>query len=172
MPDDDAGRADLYELLLPVSLGVKSPARIMRNMIETWAPWMSKIEAEDLIALIERTPTILRKRTGKDLGKMIGLTHAERERLNIRTIQASDLTDEQRAEHREAKRRQQFRLSKQRQRRRAGKQTRAVWIAASRTKQKPWALKGISRASWYRQQKMRQPVRQVVPQINTSKSVD
>jgi hypothetical protein len=41
LPDDDAGRDDLFELLLPVSLRPQSPSLVMRNVIETWAPWMT-----------------------------------------------------------------------------------------------------------------------------------
>jgi hypothetical protein len=38
-PDDDAGRADLQELLLPISLGPHADIK-MPNAIEVWAPWM------------------------------------------------------------------------------------------------------------------------------------
>jgi hypothetical protein len=42
LPDDDAGREYLYELLLPVSLGPE-PVKIA-NVTEIWAPWMDANE--------------------------------------------------------------------------------------------------------------------------------
>jgi hypothetical protein len=56
LPDDDAGRDYLRELLLPISVGpyeaVRRPGKIelwgptdrMRREIELWAPWMQKDE--------------------------------------------------------------------------------------------------------------------------------
>jgi hypothetical protein len=49
LPDDDAGREDLFEMLLQVSLRQKSPAKVMRNTIEVWAPWMDAAEAFELV---------------------------------------------------------------------------------------------------------------------------
>jgi hypothetical protein len=149
LPDDDAGRADLYELLLPASLGVKSPVRIMRNMIETWAPWMSKDEADALIEEIENLPPPMRKKNAQVLGKLLGLTLAERSRLNIRTI-AADVSDDEKAAHTKAKRREQARRRQVKRRRKTGKKSRAAYLAGSVTAQKPWLAEGISRASWYR----------------------
>jgi hypothetical protein len=41
LPDDDAGREYLVELLLPISVG-PHPAIQMPNAIEVWAPWMQQ----------------------------------------------------------------------------------------------------------------------------------
>src|SRR5262245_42850612 len=129
LPDDDAGRADLHELLLPVSLGLKSPDRIMRNIIETWAPWMEASESYVLIQLIERTPPDERKRTSKHLGELLNLTNVDRERLKLRTIEAADLTDEQRAEYRKSRRRLMQRRWAQRKRNRAGRSSFPAMLA-------------------------------------------
>ena len=51
LPDDDAGRWDLFELLLLISLGER-PAAKMQNTIETAAPWLSAEEAESMVAHI------------------------------------------------------------------------------------------------------------------------
>ena len=51
LPDDDAGRSDLFELLLVISLGER-PAAKMQNTIETAAPWLSAEEAESMVAHI------------------------------------------------------------------------------------------------------------------------
>src|SRR5262249_6734019 len=168
LPDDDAGRDDLNELLLPVSLRVKSPALVMRNTIETWAPWMTAEEAYSVIQQIERTPPKLRNRTAKDLGQRLNLTNAEREHLRVWTIAPVDMTADQRAAWLRQKKRQRDRLRLQRKRRAAGIRSRTVYLANSLSKQKPWLAEGTSRASWYRRQKMRQPVRQVCRLLNSS----
>jgi hypothetical protein len=51
LPDDDAGRSDLFELLWVISLGER-PAAKMQNTIETAAPWLSAEEAESMVAHI------------------------------------------------------------------------------------------------------------------------
>src|SRR5262249_13209363 len=48
LPDDDAGREDLYELLLVISLAAGC-YRKMKMAIQIWAGWMSKEEAEELV---------------------------------------------------------------------------------------------------------------------------
>jgi hypothetical protein len=44
LPDDDAGREYLVELLLPISVGPHADIK-MPSAIEVWAPWMDKKEA-------------------------------------------------------------------------------------------------------------------------------
>ena len=56
LPDDDAGREYLWELLLPVSLAPEEHERKMANTVEIWAPWLGKDEAEQLIDQINRMP--------------------------------------------------------------------------------------------------------------------
>ena len=169
LPDDDAGRDDLIELLLPVSLRPKSPALVMRNMIETWAPWMTGEEAFHLIQRIERTPSGLRNRTAKDLGCRLNLTSSERERLKLWTIAAVDMTDDERAEWRRKKKRQRDRLRLERKRRQAGVRGRAVYLARSLSKQKAWLVQGICRRTWerLRRKAVSQPLSQVVRQLNS-----
>src|SRR5689334_16486941 len=100
LPDDDAGREYLYELLLPVSLGPE-PVKIA-NVTEIWAPWMDAKERFQLVADIERTPAHVRKITAKALGERLRVTSKERSTLRLRTIAACDLTDEQRMAERKA----------------------------------------------------------------------
>jgi hypothetical protein len=146
LPDDDAGREDLFELLLPVSLRPKSPTRIVANLIETWAPWMSHAEASQLIELIERTPREQRNRTAQDLGRRLNVTNGERERLRLWTIAAIDMTEEQMGEQRRAKKR----ACDRRRRRAAGIKPRAQYLADSLSRKKPWEIEGISRRTWER----------------------
>ena len=149
LPDDDAGREDLLELLLPASLRPKDPIRIMANMVEVWAPWMSKPEAQGLIQQIEQMPPSLRTRTAQELGERFNITNAERERLRLWTIAAVDIAEDQRAEQRKAKKR----ARDIRRRREDGSEPRAVYLATSKNRRQPWKAEGISRATWYRQQK-------------------
>jgi len=150
LPDDDAGREDLFELLLPISLGT-APERKMQNAVQIWAPWMDAAEAEQLFDRINRTPCHLRKPTARELGERLNLRNREREALAIRTIAAVDLTPEQLKERRKARERNRSR----RRRRTAGSRPREVYLATSLSRKKPWETKGISRATWYRQHRGR-----------------
>src|SRR6516225_435404 len=85
LPDDDAGREDLRELLLLASMAFNGD-RTMRNVLSQAAPWMPTAEAEQLIDNVSRTPIYLRKSSARSLGDRLGLTSQERHRLAIRTI--------------------------------------------------------------------------------------
>jgi hypothetical protein len=60
LPDDDAGREDLHEMLLPISLG-DGADRKMHHAIDLWAPWMDADERLALIDRVNRTPTYQRR---------------------------------------------------------------------------------------------------------------
>jgi hypothetical protein len=76
LPDDDAGRDDLYELLLPISVGPHAEIK-MPKAIEVWAPWMKQDEAEALIDRVNRTPIWDRKPDSAELGRRLRVTNAE-----------------------------------------------------------------------------------------------
>src|SRR5947207_15766144 len=73
LPDDDAGRDYLRELLLPISIGpheavkgsrvieIWGPPDRMRREIELRAPWMSQDEAQELLDEIDLMPMWQRK---------------------------------------------------------------------------------------------------------------
>jgi hypothetical protein len=145
LPDDDAGREDLYELLLPVSLG-QSHARKMRNVIQIWAPWMSARDAADLIDQVNLTPEYLRKPSARLLGQRLNLLNREREALGIRTIRPVDMTDAQLQEQRKAKKR----ARDERRRRKVGSKPREAYLANSLSRSTPWEADGISRRTWER----------------------
>jgi hypothetical protein len=142
LPDDDAGREDLRELLLPISVGPNANLK-MPKAIEVWAPWMQQDEAEALIEDINRTPIQRRKPNARELGERLRVTNAQRERLRLWTIAACDMSRDEAAEWRKAKER----ARKRRQRQSRGSKPQACSI--NRTK--PWLAEGISRATWYRQ---------------------
>jgi hypothetical protein len=146
LPDDDAGREYLYELLLPISLGPEAHLK-MTHVMETWAPWMDADKRFELVADIERTLPQVRKITAKTLGERLRVTSEERKALRLWTIAAHDVTDQQRAAECRAKKR----VRDERRRRLAGKRPRAEYLAGSASRRKPWQALGISRAAWYRQ---------------------
>jgi hypothetical protein len=150
IPDDDAGREDLEELLLPISLGLDGKRRML-NAIEVKAPWMATTEAQQIIDRINLTPEHLRKPTARKLGERLRIANDERERLKLKTIAPFDVTAKQLKILRKAKDRER----KRRQRRSAGARSRTTYLAKSISRLKPWEAEGISRRTWYRQQKQR-----------------
>jgi hypothetical protein len=150
LPDDDAGREDLFELLSSVSLRAKASAKVMRNVIQTWAPWMTEAEVMETIQRIDLTPPRLRYRTAEDLGKKFNVTHLERVRLRLWLIAPIDVSQAELEHWRHTRRRQTDKVRKERKRREAGVRTRQAYLATSVSRQKPWEAEGISRATWYR----------------------
>jgi hypothetical protein len=143
--EDDAGRDDLYQSLLVVSMG-DGHERKMRNAIAVWAPWMGADEAQRLIDSINQTPGYMRKIKKRQLGEKLNLQNWEREQYGIRTIAPVDMTDEQLKEQRKAK----DRARKWRKRRAAKKKDRKAWLANCLTTLKPWERDGIGRRQWER----------------------
>src|SRR5215469_4470961 len=104
LPDDDAGREYLNEILLPISLGpveasngrtVKlwTPADRMLREIELRAPWMSADEVDELLTDINLMPPRQRKPKARTLGERLNVTYAERARLRLQTIGPCDMTE-------------------------------------------------------------------------------
>src|SRR5262245_41410049 len=77
LPDDDAGREYLFELLLPVSLGPHADIK-MKNIVEVWCPWMDKKEAGAIIDRIKQMPIWDRKPNAWALGERMRLIYPER----------------------------------------------------------------------------------------------
>jgi hypothetical protein len=142
----------------------------MANITDIWAPWMGKAEAAELINRILAMPRWERWPTDEALGKRLNVTLADRERLGLRTIAPCDMTKQQFAEYRKAKRRMRENLRRQRKRQQAGRKPRSQYIATSLTKQKPWKAEGISRRTWYYRRRLADPVAQVVLPTNSIKS--
>ena len=151
LPDDDAGREDLRELLYTISVG-PNPAIKMPKAIELWAPWMSPAEAGELIDAINLMPIWLRKPSARELGKRLRVTNQMRQLWRLWTIAPYDMTDEELAKQRKAKDRERKRRSRERQRQ--GRQTREQWLAGhSVSRDKPWLSLGIKRRAYYKRLK-------------------
>jgi len=145
LPDDDAGREDLRELLLPISVGSHADIKML-NAIEVWAPWIEQKDADAIIAQINLMPIRQRKPTARVLGERLQVTNGERERLKLWTIAPCDMGDSM-PWWRKFKDRERKRRVRQLQ----GRQSRAAYLAKRTTsKEQPWRALGISRASWYR----------------------
>jgi hypothetical protein len=158
LPDDDAGREDLRELLLLASMAF-NPERTMRNVLGQAAPWMATEDAQQLIDDVNRTPTYLRKPSARLLGERLRLTSEERHRLAIRTIRPFDRTDAELESARKAK----DSARKWRKRRIAKVKPRDAWLANCNTRLEPWKKAGMSPRTWYRRRaKERTKVAQVV----------
>ena len=144
LPDDDAGREYLWELLLPVSLAPEEHERKMANAIQTWAPWMKMEEATEMSDQIKRLRFYPRTSTPREIGKRLRVTREEWVRLKLKTILPFDMTDEEIAEFRKAKKR----ARDLRRRRAAGSKPHAGSLA----RLKPWKAESISHATWFRKQ--------------------
>ena len=76
LPDDDAGRETLFDLLVVASLARVDPAKKMTNVVELQAPWLDG-EAETMIGNVERMPVSERWRIARTLGEHHQVTYAE-----------------------------------------------------------------------------------------------
>src|SRR5262245_17903058 len=154
-PDDSAGREDLLELLYCTSMAPSASEKKGLCIIELWAPWMTREDAERLVHHVSNNLTFAeRTPTARTLGNRLRLTNAERERLRLWTIRPCDMTDEQLADQSKARER----ARRERKRRDAGVRSRVAYLAELKAKPKPWIAEGICRRTWERRRKMSQRV--------------
>ena len=146
LPDDDAGRADLHDLLCLISTGANAEIKMPRA-VELWAPWMSLDEVEAAIDYINRMPLQGRRLNPVELGRRHMVTNEQREALGLRQIAPIDMT----AAQMKARRKARDKARQLARRRKAGIRPRAKYVAKSISKTKPWLAAGISRRTWYRQ---------------------
>ena len=154
VPDDDAGRPDLMELIWLASSAPAWADKKVRDCIELYAPWMDEEEKRDLMELVAMTPTYEKAKTSQELGNKLLLSNADRERLKLYSIRPCDLTPEEFERQSKARKK----ASRAARRRRDGVRTREEYLAECRNKPKPWLAEGISRRQWQRQQKQRREV--------------
>ena len=108
---------------------------------------LTEAEIEATLRHVQRRE--LRKFNASTLGKHLQLTDDERTVLGITTIEAFDITPEERRRIRRA-----VKTIKERERRRAqGVKPRAIYERNSLTRTKPWEAEGISRTTWYRRRR-------------------
>lgn len=146
LPDDDAGRDDVLIMLHHFAHGRDALAR-MTAWLARRAPWMPPAEASALIDRVFGKPI----KWGADtMGRRLRLTWRERKQLRITTIWAVDITREEAA----AAQAVMKRSARQAKRRLNGVKPRQEYEANSIGHGKPWIAEGISKATWYRRQKV------------------
>ena len=163
LPDDDAGRSDLFELMLNLSLAPAAVKKKMACAIETWAPWMQPDEAKEMVCHVNRLTIYDRIPTARELGNRLRLTNAERERLRLWPIAPFDKTDEELVVQRKARERDR----REKKRRQRGIKTREAYLA-SLSKRRPWEAEKVSRSTWYNRGK--RALDEVCPDVGRGES--
>jgi len=146
LPDDDAGHDDLLIAAHTIAhLSGNVAARII-SWAAIWAPWMPPDNRRRLSEQVLSRPMKFR---ADPLAWRLALTYAERQRLNITTIGAADVSKAERVRLRESRK-----VDAKRERRRlAGVEPRAEYQANSLTRTKPWEAENTSRRTWERRRK-------------------
>jgi hypothetical protein len=144
---DKDGRA-LFAILLHSIASIGNPANKLDRCQEVrpeFAPWLSDDEFERMASEAIRSP---RRWRADKLAQRLGVTNADRIRLKLCTIGATDRNKEERAYDRQ-ERRPDHRRQRQRERRRAaGMKPRSQSLSQT----KPWQALGICRRTWERRQ--------------------
>ena len=149
LPDDDAGRDDLWLLVTNVSLAAAEPEKKMHHVIEMWAPWMSAEEGSAYVKHVWCLDLYERINTAEELGRRLRLTNAERETLKLWQFLPIDKTEEELAEQAKVRERARRALK----RREKGIRTREAYLDELASKPRPWTVQGISRSAHYRKRK-------------------
>lgn len=142
LPNDGDGRRMLqaYADCLPFAKG--SVLERLTGFINARAPW-AILEAE---AMAEAAEMAARWQDADEMANRIGLSLADRELLEVRTIGAVGITKRQRRALQKAKRRER----ETKRRRASGAKPRAEYEAGSISRAEPWKAAGISRRTWFR----------------------
>jgi hypothetical protein len=143
LPDDDAGRDDLF-----IALQVRAPKGegepVLRDYIKRIAPWLTPHETAALLDRVYGKPF---KFNATTLGEKFGVHDAERTFLGLTQMRPVDISPEGFEARRAAKK-----TVKQRERRRAlGVPSRAEWLRRNnKSKNEPWRSAGMSKSTWHR----------------------
>jgi hypothetical protein len=138
LPDDDAGRGDLYVAASHI-YRMGSPETHIPAWARLWAPWLGKDECDTLIADVMRTREHW---TADALGALMRLDDATRTKLGITTIAPIDYSKAKRAK------RTKLGDAAYQTARRAKAGATSHTLSAARTK--PWEVLGISERTYYR----------------------
>jgi hypothetical protein len=115
-------------LVSNTSLAAAAPQKKMRHVIELWAPWMPDWEREEYVRHVWGLDLHERTETAEAIGRRLGLTSTEREKLKLWPFKPIDKTDAELAE--QAKLRERERRA--RKRRERGVRTKeAYWMMVS-----------------------------------------
>src|SRR5262249_17511708 len=106
------------------------------------------IEAE-ASAIIKEASDTRKHRSADDLAEFLGVTYEQRQALHLTTIGSVNVKKRARKELRKLR----DRKAKERKRRASGVLARTEYEANSLSIAQPWRERGMSRATWYRQNK-------------------
>jgi hypothetical protein len=149
LPLDDAGFEDAQIMAHHLVGLIGDPRKRITNWLKLMMPSLSFRRAAAIIETAIHRPRRWRAET---LGKLLGLTDAERSSLRITTIGAMDTTKVERLQ-----RSKQLRRDRERKRRaKQSTRSREEYLSTSVARTKPWQAEGISRRTWYRRRKMAQ----------------
>ena len=149
LPDDDAGREDLFVAVNHLAC-LAHPRKHISSWIETWAPWLTIAEQRDLVGPALANP---QRWKADALAWRLRLTKEQRNMLGITTIGAIDEGKAARTK----RRRQRERERRMASRRAKGAIPRVEYEKRALSRAKPWEAEGISRASWYRRKRETTP---------------
>lgn len=148
MSDDASIYAEAIAAIYYVEFSEDDYVKHTSGWIGHWYPWANRQYIEEIV--YERTKVRYQAITQDALGRMLRLSYAERQELDIRTIGACDVTAAQRKKIQADKKREAYRLAKQAKRRAAGIRARADYLANSLAQAKPWEAYKVSRRTWER----------------------
>jgi hypothetical protein len=143
LPPDDAGLEDATIIACHLArLPGADPVTRIRDWLSLWAPWMP---IADTIELIDNVIANPRTWTAGALAHALNVNAADRRRLRLWTIGATDETTGER----EAARKQRDKERKEARRRANGVAPRVRYQPGS----KPWQIAGISERTWRRRRR-------------------
>jgi hypothetical protein len=145
LPDDDAGRDDLYIAINHLAC-LAHPRKHVADWIDAWAPWLTAGEQRDLVGRALANP---QRWTADQLAWRLRLTKEQRTMLGITTIGAIDEAKAARTKRRREREKQRRKATRRSQ----GALPRNIYEGQSISRTKPWETDGISRASWYRRRR-------------------
>lgn len=145
LPDDDAGRDDLFVAVNHLAC-LPHPQKPIEHWIELWAPWLTVKERKAIVGDALACPM---RWKADALAWRMRLTAADRHALGITTIGAIDENKSARKKRRKAQARK--RMAKLR--RQQGRKSRKAYKEQSLEQATPWEYEGISRATWYRRKR-------------------
>ena len=149
LPDDDAGREFLFDLLVLASFAMVNPTKKMSNSIGLMAEWMSAEEADDITDTVNRMPLSERWHIAKMLGERHRVTYAEHESIGLKNITPCDKTAEELAELRKVRKREREKMRRHQRGAKSRPEYRAQFTG-SLNQTEPWIPLGISRATFFR----------------------
>ena len=162
LPDDDAGRDDLWLLVTNVSLAAAEPEKKMHHVIEMWAPWMSEEERSAYVKHVWGLDLYERTQQQRSWAERLGLTNTDVRALKLWQFLPIDKTEEELAEQAKVRERER----RARKRREKGIRTSEAYLDELASKPRPWTVQGISRSAYYRKRKRDE----VCPELRRGKS--